>query len=134
MAQHDDKTASAELRAQRKAQALFEAQIDKGIAEALDTPAGRKMLWWLLAISRAVGVNSFSADPYRTAFQCGEQNVGQQVLARITEVSPEGFLAMQKENLNEWNRRFKHADDDDYIDPGYNDDDSTGDLLRYPEI
>lgn len=129
MAQHDDKTASAELRAQRKAEAHFEAQVNRGIAEALDTPSGRKMLWWLLAISRAIGVNPFAADPYRTAFQCGEQNVGQQVLARITEVSPEGFLAMQKENLNEWNRAASRDPDDadDYPD------DTTGDFFGSPE-
>lgn len=119
MAQHDDKALSLELRAQRKATAHIESLVNRGIAEALDTPAGRKMLWWLLSVSKAVAVNPFSGDPYHTAFNCGEQNVGQQVLARIIEVNPEGFLAMQKENLNEWNRSNGDPDPvDDAPGPG----------------
>jgi hypothetical protein len=65
----------------------------------------RKYLYWLMDIGKAIGQNAFTADALTTAFQCGEQNVGQQVMAHLIEVAPDGFLALLKEVGDERNRR-----------------------------
>jgi hypothetical protein len=65
---------------------------------------GRKLLWWLLQIGQ-VGRQPFANNALQTAFTCGELNVGQQVLDKITSVSPEGYLAMMKEMADERTRR-----------------------------
>lgn len=55
------------------------------------TIEGQDFLWWLLRIGK-VGLQPFAVDPAVTAFACGELNVGQQILARLIEVNPEGYL------------------------------------------
>lgn len=77
-----------------------EAAIDTAIEALLQHTHGRKTLWWLLRIGR-VGTQPFANNALQTAFGCGELNVGQQVLDRITAVSPEGYLAMMKEMADE---------------------------------
>ena len=119
MAQHDDRDQAHRVREQQKLDKLVDAQIDKGIRDALETRAGRRMLWWALGISRAIGNSPFAIDPHVTAFNCGEQNVGNQLLSRIMEVNPDGFLVMQKEQLNEYRERQARSDDTtgDFFDP-----------------
>jgi hypothetical protein len=81
-----------------------QAAIDAALNALLQHAHGRKTLWWLLQIGQ-VGQQPFSTDPYRTAFECGQLNVGQQVLARIISVSPEGYMNMMKEQADERTRR-----------------------------
>lgn len=81
-----------------------EAAIDAAITALLQHTHGRKTLWWLLRIGR-VGTQPFANNALQTAFGCGELNVGQQVLDRITSVSPEGYLEMMKEMADERTRR-----------------------------
>jgi hypothetical protein len=80
------------------------AAIDAAFGALLQHNGGRKMLWWLLQIGR-VGQQPFSNNALQTAFACGELNVGQQVLDRITSVSPEGYLEMMKEMADERTQR-----------------------------
>lgn len=84
--------------------------IDSAIDALLKAPNGRKALWWLLEIGQ-IGRQPFSTDPHRTAFECGQLNVGQQVLARITSVSPEGYMNMMKEMADERSRRDNELTD-----------------------
>jgi hypothetical protein len=55
--------------------------------------------------SAGVGQQPFANNALQTAFACGELNVGQRVLDRITSVSPEGYLEMMKEMADERARR-----------------------------
>lgn len=87
-----------------------EAAIDAAITALLQHTHGRKTLWWLLRIGR-VGTQPFSNNALQTAFGCGELNVGQQVLDRITTVSPEGYLEMMKEMADERARRDSALND-----------------------
>lgn len=78
--------------------------VDAAFTALLQHAHGRKALWWLLQIGR-VGQQPFANNALQTAFACGELNVGQQVLDRITSVSPEGYLEMMKEMADERARR-----------------------------
>lgn len=77
-----------------------ERDIDDAVKSMLQHALGRKLLWWLLQIGR-VGAQPFVQDPLITAFNCGELNIGQQVLARLISVDPQGYVTMQTEHANE---------------------------------
>lgn len=84
------------------------AEIDAAVSGLLQHPHGRRYLFWLLDIGKSIGANPFTGNALSTSFSCGEQNVGQQIMAHIIEVSPEGFLLMLKERENE--KRLVDAD------------------------
>jgi hypothetical protein len=106
MAQHDDKQAERLNRELTKYQALDEAEIDTVIRQLLEEPKGQKFIWWLLQIGK-VGVQPFSTERSITDFQCGELNVGQQMLARLIDVNPMGFAQMQLKRKQE--DEYRHA-------------------------
>ena len=81
-----------------------EGQIDLAVSALLEHEHGRRFLWWLLERGR-VGQQPFSNNALQTAFACGELNVGQQVLDRITTVSPQGYVNMMKEQADEYRTR-----------------------------
>lgn len=108
MAQHDDKQAERLARELAKYEALDTAEIDEVIRTLLELPKGQKFLWWLLQIGK-YGVNPFSPDPVSMGFQCGEQNIGAQIMSRIIEVNPMGFAQMQLERKLESDRRDSTA-------------------------
>ena len=81
-----------------------ETAINTAVEALFKHAHGRKVLWWLLQIGR-VGQQPFANNALQTAFACGELNVGQQVLDRITSVSPEGYVDMMKEMADERGRR-----------------------------
>lgn len=72
---------------------------DSVVTVLLNDPKGREYLWWLLSITR-VNSNPYTANALATSFACGEQNIGQQILAHILEVNPAGYVQMLKEKLN----------------------------------
>lgn len=94
---------------QLKLQERFQNEDELARADALralvGTAYGRKYLWWLLQIGKVGMQPMTSADPTLTAFNCGALNVGQQILAHLTEISPDGYLQMMKENADERSRR-----------------------------
>ena len=73
--------------------------VDNAIAALFSDGGGRKFLWWLLELGK-VGGQPFTGGAETTAFNCGELNVGNQILARLIEVSPEGYITSMKENAN----------------------------------
>lgn len=81
-----------------------EGKINAAIVALLPLEQGKKLLWWLLQIG-GVGHQPFAGNSLTTAFNCGVLDVGQQILARIVEISPEGYINMVKENANERARR-----------------------------
>lgn len=104
MAQHDDKEAKRYARELAKFEALDRADIDETLNVLLGLDKGQKTIWWLLQIGR-VGTQPFDRDPYVTAFQAGELNVGQQILARLIDVNPTGYADMQMKRKQEYERR-----------------------------
>lgn len=108
MAQHDDRTAAKQRRREEQLQRAVNLDIDAHVAQALASREGRRFLWWLLQIGK-VNMQPFTNNALTTAFACGELNVGQQVLARITQVHPAGYVQMQEENLNEYNQRVRDS-------------------------
>lgn len=97
MAQHDDHQLEALARRAKVLSKKDKQDLDLAVAHLLSTGGGRRYAYWLLEITKAIGVNPFNADPNVTAFQCGEQNIGQQVMAHIIEVNADAFLLMLKE-------------------------------------
>lgn len=93
------------------------ANQQRAVRELMLTDWGRDFLWWLLRIGR-VGLQPFSTDPYQSAFNCGEFNVGQQVLDRITQ-QPAGYLRMLEDQLNA-DRERTSAGEQDTADGGPN--------------
>lgn len=97
MAQHED---VEQRRAEKRARSFAKKEkleLDAAVAGLLQHPHGRRYLYFLLEISGAIGVNPFTGDSLTTAFKCGEQNVGQQIMAHIIEVNGDGFLTMLRE-------------------------------------
>ncbi len=105
-----------------------EQDIDSAIEALLQVPNGRRFLWWLLSIGK-VGGQPFSPDAAVTAFNCGELNIGNQIMARLMSTSPDLYTAMTKEMLNERNDRDRElatASDRD-ADDDRGDDDTADD-------
>jgi hypothetical protein len=95
-----DEIEKLKRRWQREDERKIESAISKFVADA----EGRKFLWWLLEIGR-IGTQPFGNNALHTAFNCGELNIGQQILDRLIFVSSEGYLQMMKENANEQRER-----------------------------
>jgi hypothetical protein len=81
-----------------------EAAINAALGALMQHEQGRKLLWWTLRIGQ-VGTQPMGHNALNTAFNCGQLNVGQQILDRITSVSPEGYVNMMKEMADERTRR-----------------------------
>lgn len=100
MAQHDDRVAEAQTRRAKERAKTRNVQIDSSIRKILSDSEGRRFLWWLLEIGR-VNSQPFTTNAITTAFNCGELNVGNQVLARIVEVDPASYVRMQMEQIDD---------------------------------
>src|SRR5690349_11779860 len=100
VAQHDDKEQEAREKERKKVEKYRRTQVIRGVSQSLASAEGRQFLWELLRIGRWA-TNPFLSDPYKTAFNCGELNVGQQIMALIEEADPEGFMVLQQEQLND---------------------------------
>ena len=88
-----------ELRKLRAVEKRLEAQIDTATSALLHSPDGRAFIWWILGITH-YGLTPWTTNALTTSFRCGEHNIGQQLLARMTSVDPEGFLSLLKEKNN----------------------------------
>lgn len=94
-----------------------EQKIDAAVAALLQHEHGRRLLWWLLEQGK-VGQQPFTGNALTTAFGCGELNVGQRILDRVTSVSPEGYVELMKEMASV----RKQRDDELELARGNNDD------------
>lgn len=77
-----------------------DAEISAFLNDAFKTHAGRATIWWLLELGQ-VNTQPFRGDAERTAFACGELNVGNRILSRITALNPDGYITMLKEKQSE---------------------------------
>lgn len=78
--------------------------IDFVYAEILNTVQGRKYFFDQLKLAK-VGQQPFTPNALAMSFNCGEMNVGNQILARILSVNPQAWIQMQKEANDEYNSR-----------------------------
>lgn len=67
------------------------------VAAAMTTPQGRA--WFYDTLVRCKVFNTpFQDDPYRTAFNCGQNTVGLMILDDIQMSAPSEYITMIKEN------------------------------------
>ena len=76
--------------------------MDEFVKAMCITREGRDYLWWVLEIS-GINANPHTANALNTAFNCGQMNVGQQVLSHLMSVAPDGYFNMLKEREKEKN-------------------------------
>lgn len=96
-----DKVAKKAVIKHRDARKRERLAMDDGLRSLVSSYEGRRYIWWLLEVSRALGHNAFAETPERTAFNCGQQNVGQQILHHLIEVAPDAYLTLLKEEYDE---------------------------------
>ena len=89
-----------ELRKLRAVEKRIDTQTDTATSALLHSPDGRAFIWWILGITH-YGLTPWTTNALTTSFKCGEHNIGQQLLARMTSVDPEGFLSLLKEKNDE---------------------------------
>lgn len=82
---------------QRKKSARTRADRLKFVSAAMDHEEGRAWFYDLLLVCHVLR-NPFDADPYTTAFRCGELNIGTRVLDDVQTASPNNYLKMVSEN------------------------------------
>lgn len=84
----------------RRAEKLAK-QADRQRAEVvtgiMSVTNGRGWMYEFLANCH-IYANPFTADPLRTAFACGEMNVGQKLLADIMLYCPDSYIIMIREH------------------------------------
>jgi hypothetical protein len=71
----------------------------EGLRQVMSTEPGRAWLHSLIELCMP-GQNPFVGDALHTAFNCGELNIGNQLVAQCHACSVELYLQMMKENSN----------------------------------
>ena len=71
------------------------------ITTVMNTRAGRAFVWHLLARA-GIMRNPFHPDPHVHAFNSGQQNQGQMLYDDVMSVTPDAYLLMQKEAMEEF--------------------------------
>lgn len=64
---------------------------------AMTLAEGRAWFYDLLVRCKVINT-PFAEDPYRTAFNCGQQNIGLQILSDIQDSAPKEYAHMISEN------------------------------------
>ena len=75
-------------------------QRDDFVKAALTTAQGRAYIWWIMEIAKT-HYQPFTGNALTTSFNCGEMNIGKQILAHVLEVAPKGYLDMLAEKQEE---------------------------------
>ncbi len=99
LAQLDEAAQQAGDDAERQAQ-LRQWEFEQAFARMVDTPDGRRVVWWMLEIAHLYDT---SFDPQilgsqseRCSFLEGERNIGLRVFAQITQ-HPDAYSKMLEE-------------------------------------
>ena len=75
------------------------AILREALVSIMQTPSGRS--WIKSVLDRCSPYRSpFSTDPVQMAFNCGEANIGLQLVAELHAASADLYLQMMKENPN----------------------------------
>jgi len=81
----------------RKKAARTRADRLEFIKAAMGLPQGRAWFYDILLFCKTTSV-PFDEDPYKTAFLCGEQNIGFRILDDIQTVAADKYVLMISEN------------------------------------
>lgn len=73
----------------------------RDLAEVLKKPEGRRVLWRILQAAQTEHHGFVPADPYSTAFHCGQRSIGLFLKAQIEEVAPFSLAQMRTEYFSE---------------------------------
>jgi hypothetical protein len=74
---------------------------------------GRRVMWRLLGMTGLFRNPYIAGDDSGTHFRCGEQNVGQQLMAEIHGLCPEHYHTMTKEYQEYVRRHERNRNDRD---------------------
>jgi len=88
-----------QVRTARRSALAEEREDGERLSLFLGNPIARRWMWKLLENCHTFGT-SFSDNPYRTAFQEGERNVGIRILADIMRYCPNQYSVMCQEAEN----------------------------------
>lgn len=105
MAQHDEHINQRVLRRQERWAEADAKELDNAINAMLQHKETRRYLYWLLEITQSIHQNPYRGNFGDTAFACGEQNIGNQIVAHLIECAPDGYLALLKEKADERSAR-----------------------------
>jgi hypothetical protein len=67
------------------------------IEAVMEQPEGRKWMYEVLNMCHIYSTPFVQGDPYASAFQMGEQNIGNMLLADVQAAAPANYLLMCKE-------------------------------------
>ena len=95
----DDPDEKRKVREANAQLATTQANIDEVTRTLLETRQGKDFIWWLLGIGK-VNQQPFAHNALTTSFNCGELNVGQQVLAQIMKAAPDSYVKLLKEKVD----------------------------------
>lgn len=71
------------------------------LAAVIKLPQGRRLLWRILQAAQVDGHGFVPADPYSTAFHCGQKSIGLFLQTQIEAISPLLLAQMRAEYLSE---------------------------------
>lgn len=86
-----------EVNKQRKKYARKRSDRLRFIEAAMSHEEGRAWFYDTLVFCQ-IFQNPYDTDPYKTAFLCGQRNVGLRILADIQDAAPDEYLKMIKES------------------------------------
>lgn len=92
-----DTSDPVEVNKARKKDARTRADRGRFVEGAMTIPEGRAWFYDLLVFCKVIKT-PFDEDPYRTAFNCGQQNIGLKIMLDIQDFAPEEYLKMITEN------------------------------------
>ena len=67
------------------------------IEAVMEQPEGRKWMYGVLSMCHIYSTPFVQGDPYASAFQMGEQNIGNMLLSDVQAAAPTNYLLMCKE-------------------------------------
>lgn len=79
----------------------LEKRQEADLAAILKLPQGRRLLWRLLQATQVDGHGFVPADPYATAFHCGQRSIGVFLKEQIMQISPFVLAQMRAEYVSE---------------------------------
>lgn len=73
---------------------------DNDLKGVMGSPSGRRFVWALLA-QCGVFAGSYAEQPLGMAFNEGRRSIGLALMGRVLARTPDLFLTMQKENIDD---------------------------------
>lgn len=100
MAEDDDRpydaSEPADVRKRIKEAQRWDDKRVRVIQTIMGTEDGRRLIREYLELTR-LGQNPFNTDALKMAFNCGEINVGQRIMADVMNATPELYMRMMQE-------------------------------------